>query len=135
MENTFAAKLPELLAEKTLRLWEDFNRRIEELYEMEQLWNKGFGIWKVEYKYRRGGKTLCTFYAGENSAALLITMGKAEREKFEAERELYAPTLQRIYDDTHTYHDGKWLFLPLNDDLVWDDVQRLLRIKRRPNRK
>ena len=135
MENIFAAQLSELLNGDQLQRWEDLTHRIDELYEMEQLWNKGFGDWKVEYKYRRGGKTLCTFYAGENSAALLITMGKAEREKFEAERELYALSLQRRYDDTHTYHDGKWLFLPLHDDLVWDDVQRLLRIKRRPNRK
>jgi len=135
MENIFAAQLSELLNGDQLRRWEDFTHRIDELYEMERLWNKGFGDWKVEYKYRRGGKTLCTFYAGENSAALLITMGKAEREKFEAERELYALSLQRLYDDTHIYHDGKWLFLPLHDNLVWDDVQRLLRIKRRPNRK
>ena len=38
-----------------------------------RLWNKGFGDWMVEYKYRRGGKTLCTLYAKENNAALLIT--------------------------------------------------------------
>ena len=135
METTFAVQLPELLNEEQLRLWEVFTRRIDELYDMEQLWSKGFGSWEVEYKYRRGGKTLCTFYAKKDSAVLLVTMGKAEREKFEADRAAYAPSLQHIYDETHTYHDGKWLFIPLEEALLWEDVQHLLRIKRRPNRK
>ena len=135
MENVFAVRLPELLNEEQLQIWGNFTRRIDELYDMERLWNKGFGGWEVEYKYRRGGKTLCTFYAKKDSAVLLLTLGKAEREKFEADAEAYAPSLRQIYDNTHTYHDGKWVFIPLDEVLLWEDVERLLRIKRRPNRK
>ncbi|MEY8433248.1 DUF3788 family protein [Lachnospiraceae bacterium 48-42] len=30
---------------------------------MERLWNTGGKKWTYEYKYRRGGKTLCSLYA------------------------------------------------------------------------
>lgn len=54
---------------------------IDGLYEMEWTWKKGFGDWVYEYKYRRGGKTLCTLYAKQKVANILITLGNAEREK------------------------------------------------------
>ena len=48
--------------------------------------------------------------------------------------EHYAPEVQTIYDETPTYHDGKWLmFEPVNTAL-FADFLRLLAIKRKPNR-
>lgn len=124
-----------LLPEETLRMWEELTAAIDARYDVDRLWNKGFGDWKVEYKYRRGGKTLCTFYAKEGVANLLITYGKAEREKFEGIQATVAPSLQALYENTQTYHDGKWLWIPLNDQLMTADVLAMLQIKRRPNRR
>lgn len=73
-----------LLSEDTLTAWDDMIAEIDKLYDVDRLWTKGFGDWVLEYKYRRGGKTLCTFYAKKDVANILITYGKAEREKFEA---------------------------------------------------
>ena len=65
---------------------------------------------------------------------VLVILGKDERLKFEADRDNYTKDVQRIYDETQTYHDGKWLmFEPINTDL-FDDFIRLLSIKRRPKR-
>ena len=48
--------------------------------------------------------------------------------------EHYAPEVQTIYDETPTYHYGKWLmFQPVNTAL-FADFLRLLAIKRKPNR-
>ncbi len=124
-----------LLPEKTAEIWKRMTSALDALYDVDQLWDKGFGPWQVEYKYRRGGKTLCTFYAKEGEAVLLITYGKAEREKFESIRDSVSLHLQRIYDETATLHDGKWLWIPLDDVLKTDDVITMLKIKRRPNRK
>lgn len=124
-----------LLPEKTAEIWEGMTAAIDALYDMDRLWDKGFGQWQVEYKYRRGGKTLCTFYAKEGEGVLLITYGKAEREKFEAIRASVSSALQEIYDHTETFHDGKWLWIPLNASLCQEDVLAMLKIKRRPNRK
>ena len=124
-----------LLPEKTMQLWEEKTAAIDALYDVDRLWDKGFGCWQVEYKYRRGGKTLCTFYAREGEAVLLITYGKAEREKFDLIRDSFSEELQKIYDETKTLHDGKWLWIPLDDALKTEDMMAMLKIKRRPNRK
>lgn len=124
-----------LLPEKAMEIWDEMTAAIDALYDVDRLWDKGFGCWRVEYKYRRGGKTLCTFYAREGEAVLLITYGKAEREKFDLIRDSLSVNLQKIYDETKTLHDGKWLWIPLDDALKTEDMMAMLKIKRRPNRK
>lgn len=124
-----------LLPEKAMEIWDEMTAAIDALYDVDRLWDKGFGCWRVEYKYRRGGKTLCTFYAREGEAVLLITYGKAEREKFDLIKDSLSVNLQKIYDETKTLHDGKWLWIPLDDVLQTEDVMAMLKIKRRPNRK
>lgn len=128
-------QLTVLLSNETLSVWTELTEAIDSLYDVDRLWNKGFGDWKIEYKYRRGGKTLCTFYAKEGVANLLITYGKAEREKFEAIKTSVSRQLQEIYERTATLHDGKWLWIPLDDKLKVEDIIEMLKIKRRPNRK
>lgn len=128
-------QLTVLLSNETLSVWTELTEAIDSLYDVDRLWDKGFGDWKIEYKYRRGGKTLCTFYAKEGVANLLITYGKAEREKFEAIKTSVSQQLQEIYERTATLHDGKWLWIPLDDKLKVEDIIEMLKIKRRPNRK
>ncbi len=124
-----------LVGESLYNIWNKLNALIEEKYEMDSSWNKGGKAWKYEYKYRRGGKTLCALYAREHCVGFMIILGKAERLKFETDRDSYSKEVQRIYDKTQTYHDGKWLMFEPIDTTLFDDFIRLLRIKRRPNRK
>lgn len=128
-------QLDTLLSKEVLLVWNKLTDAIDSLYDVDRLWNKGFGSWKVEYKYRRGGKTLCAFYAKEDIANLLITYGKAEREKFEGLKATISKPLQDIYERTETLHDGKWLWIPLDDQINIEDIVQMLKIKRRPNRK
>ncbi|WP_138295031.1 MULTISPECIES: DUF3788 domain-containing protein [unclassified Clostridium] len=108
---------------------------IEDSYEMETLWGPGGKAGPYELKYRRGGKTLCAFYPRENSFGFMMIFGRAEREKFEAMREEFSAETQRVYDEAHTYRDGKWVMFesPAEEHLA--EMKRLLAIKRRPNRK
>ena len=84
-------------------LYEVWNRLcvlIDEKYDMERLWNNGGKAWTYEYKYRRGGKTLCALYARENCIGFMIILGKEERIKFEKDRESYSKEVQIIYDES-----------------------------------
>lgn len=135
MDTPTQSILEELIGSNNLVIWNKLVAGIDSLYEMDRTWNKGFGDWIYEYKYRRGGKTLCTFYAKQGIANILITLGKAEREKVELKREDFSPLLLTLYDETKTYHDGKWLWIPIDEVLSMDDIINLLKIKRRPNRK
>jgi hypothetical protein len=115
-------------------VWQKLCAAIEEKYDMDRIWNSGGKAWTYEYKYRRGGKTLCALYARENGIGFMVILGKDERAKFEADRDDYSEYVQKIYDDAKTYHDGKWLMFEPVDTSFFEDFMRLLAVKRKPNR-
>lgn len=127
-------EMMELVGESLYDVWNKLCVLIDENYDMDRLWDKGGKAWKYEYKYRRGGKTLCALYARENCVGFMIILGKDERLKFEADRESYSKEVQEIYDETKTYHDGKWIMFEPVDTSLFQDFIGLLRIKRKPNR-
>lgn len=124
-----------LVGKSLYDVWNKLCASIDEKYDMERQWNKGGKAWTYEYKYRRGGKTLCALYARENCVGFMVILGKDERLKFEADRENYSKEAQALYDDAQTYHDGKWIMFEPVDTSLFQDFIRLLGIKRKPNRK
>lgn len=124
-----------LIGDSLYGVWTKLCAAIDGQYDMERIWNSGGKAWKYEYKYRRGGKTLCALYAREGCIGFMIILGKAEREKFEGQRQTFSAGVQKIYDDSQTYHDGKWMMFLPEDTAMFEDYIRLLHIKRRPNRK
>lgn len=138
MKETFQIPTPETLEALTGKelydLWTSLHQLIEQKYNMEQMWNHGGKKWTYEYKYRRGGKTLCALYAKEQTIGFMVILGKDERTKFESMREMFSNAAQKIYDETTTFHDGKWLMFELKDTSLFNGIERLLSIKRKPNR-
>ena len=127
--------MTELLGPSLSEIWEALCAAIDEKYDMERLWNTGGRNWTYEYKYRRGGKTLCCLYAKKNCLGFMIVFGKNERTKFEERRDVLSEAVCRHYDEAKTYHDGKWvMFEPANTEDI-EDYMKLLSIKRKPNRK
>lgn len=124
-----------LMGKPLFETWKALSDMIEQKYDMEHLWNDGGKAWEYEYKYRRGGKTLCALYVKKNGFGFMVIFGKNERAKFEADRQNYSHEMQKIYDETRTYHDGKWMMFELIDDSLFADIEKLLLIKRRPNKK
>ena len=124
-----------LLGPALYEVWAGLCAAIDAKYEMERLWNTGGKNWQYEYKYRRGGKTLCALYAREGCVGFMVIFGKAERDKFEALQDSFPAQIQTAYAKAQTFHDGKWvMFEPKSTELL-DDYMQLLAIKRKPNRK
>ena len=129
------SSLAELLGQSLFEVWQQLCSAIDEKYEMEQVWNSGGKNWTYEYKYRRGGKTLCCLYAKRHCIGFMMIFGKEERTKFEDIRGTLSDTVCRQFDEAKTYHDGKWvMFEPVNST-EFDDYMKLLAMKRKPNRK
>lgn len=129
-------ELHALLPSDKFEIWTKLCDLIESLYEMERKldvtkWNN----WRYVCKYRRGGKTLCTLYANDTSLCVQIIFGKSERTKFELEQHLYSNKIQTIYNESNTFHDGKWMDIYLEDFSLFEDIKRMLFIKRKPNKK
>lgn len=127
--------ITELLGQSLFDVWQALCSAIDEKYEMDRLWNAGGKKWTYEYKYRRGGKTLCCLYAKSNCVGLMIIFGKEERTKFENIRGTLSNAVCRQYDEATTYRDGKWVMFEPTDTAEFDDYMKLLAIKRKPNRK
>ena len=127
--------MSDLLGQPLCEVWQKLCEVIDEKYEMERLWNAGGKNWIYEYKYRRGGKTLCSLYAKDNRIGFMIIFGKNEREKLEEIRDTLSDAVCRRYDEAKTYRDGKWVMFEPTDTSEFDDYMKLLAVKRKPNRK
>ena len=93
-------EMTDLVGKSLYDIWNQLCAVIDENYDMDCLWSTGGKAWKYEYKYRRGGKTLCVLYARENCVGFMIVLGKVlERLKFETDRENYSKEVQEIYDE------------------------------------
>lgn len=130
-----ADQMTMLVGKPLYELWTQLCALIDENYDMGRLWGSGGKAWTYEYKYRRGGKTLCALYARENCIGFMVILGKDERSKFENNREHYSGEVQKNYDETPTYHDGKWLMFAPTDTVLFEDFITLLAIKRKPDKK
>lgn len=86
-------------------------------------------------RFRQGKKSIFTLILQDGYYEVLIVFGKAEREKFEAQRDNFLQTIRDIYDSQPTYHDGKWLLIRVDDLAILEEVKKLIRIKKKPNRK
>lgn len=131
--NPSAEELVKLVGKPLYDVWTALTGLIDAKYDTERLWNSGGKAWKYEYKYRRGGKTLCALYARENCIGFMVVFGQEERAKFEACRDSYSKETQKVYDEAQTYRDGKWIMFELNDTSLFDDFIKMLSIKRKPN--
>ena len=90
---------------------------------------------KDELKYKQGKRTIVTVYTHEDRITYLIIFGKKEREQFETVREEFSPWMQGCYDSAKTYHDGKWMFIDATELPQLEEIQRMIKIKKKPNAK
>jgi hypothetical protein len=83
--------------------------------------------WSLRY---RKTKALCTLLPAYRQLSVLVVLGRAEREQFEARRHTWSPQLVRLYDEARAYPDGKWLTIPILSAEDRDEVTELMSMKR-----
>jgi hypothetical protein len=115
--------------------WNELHGFVKSNYNFEPVWDNGGknAIWEV--KYRRSGKTLCAYYVKEGYFTVLVVFGKVEREKFLLSQTEFCSEIIELYNNTHQYHDGKWLWINVTDRSIVEDVKKLIIIKKKPNTK
>ena len=89
--DAYQERLAGLLGPTLAEVWRGLCSAIEGRYEMERTWGPGGKRWDLEYKYRRGGKTLCALYAAPGQMGLMVVFGRGEREKVEGALPLVVP--------------------------------------------
>lgn len=135
MENIKREELERLVGIERANIFYNIVAEITLLYDIPQTWNNGGKKWIYEYKFKKSGKTLCAFYFKQNVLGFMIIFGKAERDKVEEIRNELSANVLKTYDNAQIFHDGKWVMFNVTDDLLLEDLKKLLFIKRKPNRK
>ena len=93
------------------------------------------GDGKNELKFKQGQKTILTIYIHEDRFSFLVIFGKKEREYFETVKSEYPEWFLEFYENTRTYHDGKWMLLDVRTVQELELIKKLIVIKKKPNRK
>lgn len=110
--------------------WRRLTTYLDEAYGIEPTFgppSKNYG-WDV--KYRKGGKTLLSLTPDAGGFTALVVLGEKETE---AVRELdLGEYVRRVFDEARQLRDGRWLFVRVESDRDVQDVEALLRVKRRP---
>lgn len=83
MDNVERIELENLVGIEKVNIFYNIIMKIDLLYDMDQTWNNGGKKWNYEYKFRRGGKTLCAMYFKKDVLGFMIIFGKEERAKVE----------------------------------------------------
>jgi hypothetical protein len=86
-------------------------------------------------KFRQGKKTILSINIHPDHYDFQIIFGRIEREKFDARRDEFPQWIRDIYDNSHTYHDGKWMMFTIADLEALEAIKPLIFIKKKPNRK
>lgn len=86
-------------------------------------------------KFIQGQRTIVTIYIHEDRFTFLIVFGKKECECFALQRNGFSQYVQECYDNAKIYHDKKKVFVDVNTLEQLEEVERLILIKKKPNRK
>ncbi len=113
--------------------WLELKQFVEDNYDFTPeivFYGAKYG-WTV--RYRKSGKTLCSFFPEKGSFTVLVTLGKKEAEKALDIRDDLSSETRRLLEGSNQLHDGRWLWIRLTEIDKTSDIKKLIQIKRKPN--
>ena len=134
MENDFLKQAEELLKGENSAHFSALHAFITEKYAVVIKPDPGKDG-SLSLFYRSGGRALCAVHLKDGLATVQIVLGRAEQERFMQERGNFSPDLCALFDGARPYHDGKWLFFPVDSAQAVQEARELLLMKKRPNNK
>lgn len=112
---------------------EEIVRFIRGKYALDEVAGKYYDLGCL--RFRQGKRTILSINFLEDRYDIQVIFGKKEREKFESQRDEFSQNTKDIYDSSKTFHDGKWMMFPVTNVEQFEDVKKLVMIKKKPNRK
>lgn len=113
--------------------WQALVRYVSDTYQVEGelLFAGKKDGWAVRYK--KGGKPLLWLYPMAGRFRALVVLGQAGTEKALASP--LSDRTRKVIESAHQYHDGRWIFMPVESQQDVADVQQMLLAKARPPRR
>ncbi len=86
--------------------------------------------WSLRLKKSR---SFCTLVPERGKFLVLIVFGREERKKAGGILGGLSPAVRTLYERAKTYHDGKWVLIPVGQNQTLADIRKLLAVKRHPS--
>jgi hypothetical protein len=120
------------LGGKAGEAWVDIVSFLRTAYDFSPELDYGGTKYGWSIRYRKGGKSLCTFYPERGAFTVLVVLGKKEVEQVEEHMNEFSIRFVDSFKSAKEFHDGRWLWIRILDNSGVEDIRRLLTIKRRP---
>lgn len=100
---------------------------------MEELifFTKNYG-WTV--RYRKNNKTLCYFFPKRGSFSILIVLGGKEANQVDLIKDKLNKNILQVFENTEQLHDGRWLWIEINNSDDIESFKEILTIKKKPRK-
>lgn len=114
--------------------WKQIQEYLETHYDLlkETIYYGDKYGWLV--RYRKSGRTIVSLFPEKHSFSFLIVYGKKEIDKFSAQESEFRPAIIDVFHNTKKLHDGKWLWIRVTDCTYFEDLKKLIAIKRKPKK-
>ena len=126
------SQIKKALGKEVIKEWNALRDYIKTAYNIEPVLIFGGKNYGWMFKYRKSSKTLCVIFPEKVSFTTVIVFGKLELQKVMAEYKSLSKKTQKIINDTHQYHDGKWVKFRTPDDVDIEQIKIMLAAKRKP---
>jgi hypothetical protein len=116
------------------KAWNEIQKFLEKYYKIEPetvFYGSNYG-WNI--RYRKSGRTLCSLFPEKGSFSFLIVFGKKEVEKAIGVLDEFSGNIQDIILNTEQLHDGRWLWIRVHKKEEIEDIKKLIKIKKRPEK-
>ncbi len=114
--------------------WKQIQNYLETHYEFlkETIYYGDKYGWLV--RYRKSRRTIVSLFPEKDSFSFLIVYGKKEIDKFSTQESQFLPAIIDVFQNTKKLHDGKWLWIRVTDSSYFEDLKKLIAIKRKPKK-
>ncbi len=111
-----------------LSAWQELVRFIREKYPVQQdfkfLYGKNYG-WALRFCIK--GKLLASLYPVEGGFTVQVNLNPEAVEKAQSMK--LGKNVQQAIARAHPYPEGRWLFIPVESEKDFQDIQRLLALR------
>ncbi len=111
-----------------LSIWQDLVHFVREKYPVQEdfkfLYGKNYG-WALRFRIK--GKLLVSLYPVKGGFTAQVNLGSDAVEKAQSMK--LGKNVQHAIAQAHPYPEGRWLFIPVESEKDFRDIQRLLALR------
>lgn len=113
--------------------WILLDAYLREAYEIDPQPNYSL-TYGWSFRYRKS-RPLCEILPEKGSFTVLVVLGGKEAAEALAQAGTLGPNVRACLENTQPFHDGRWLWIRVQEGRDVKDIQRLVALKRKPVKK